>query len=155
MARKANRIAVVILRREGKVLIAQRSSELEWAPGAWHFPGGSVEEGESVTDAAVREISEELGVLISPADLKLQGVVAYDVDDGEDSDVFYFSTSVWQGEPKIMEPDRCQGLRWVNDGEIPDNSIEHAKLIGTNPLQPNYVYVYNGEVQYNIYGGAE
>lgn len=47
--------------RPRNVLAARRST----APaGRWEFPGGKAEAGESAEDALVREISEELGVLV-------------------------------------------------------------------------------------------
>lgn len=46
----------VALTRSGRVLAARRSDL-----GAWEFPGGKVEPGETPEHAAVREIAEELG----------------------------------------------------------------------------------------------
>jgi 8-oxo-dGTP diphosphatase len=57
-------VAAVIV-QEGRLLVIQRSS-LVVAPGAFCFPGGAIEPGESETDALIREIREELGVPIRP-----------------------------------------------------------------------------------------
>ncbi len=46
--------------REGKVLIVQRGKHPK--QGMWAFPGGHVELGETVRDAALRELQEETGV---------------------------------------------------------------------------------------------
>lgn len=45
------------------MLVIRRAEGIP-APGAWCFPGGAVEPGESHEDALVREIAEELGVKI-------------------------------------------------------------------------------------------
>lgn len=61
-----------------RVLVAQRSG----GPydGCWEFPGGKVEPGESELSALVREIGEELGVVVVPqafvGEVLLDGVVA-------------------------------------------------------------------------------
>lgn len=55
-------VAVAIV-RHGEVLAARRAYPPEVA-GQWELPGGKVEPGESVSDAAVREIGEELGCRI-------------------------------------------------------------------------------------------
>lgn len=57
--------AGVIFREDGKFLIAQRPLD-GLLGGLWEFPGGKLEDGETVTDALVREIREELGVEIRP-----------------------------------------------------------------------------------------
>jgi 8-oxo-dGTP diphosphatase len=47
----------------GRLLIARRTGPAELA-GKWELPGGKVEPGESIAEAAVREIAEELGLPI-------------------------------------------------------------------------------------------
>jgi ADP-ribose pyrophosphatase YjhB (NUDIX family) len=56
--------------REGKVILMRRG--FEPGQGLWTFPGGFVELGESVEEAARRETSEELGMAIEVE--KLVGV---------------------------------------------------------------------------------
>ena len=51
-------IAITI--RHGDVLLVQRSKEPQ--KGTWGYPGGSVEPGETLHDAALRELMEETGV---------------------------------------------------------------------------------------------
>ena len=55
--------AGVVKDAEGRILICRRTGELE---GLWEFPGGKMEEGESREVALVREIWEELCVMIMP-----------------------------------------------------------------------------------------
>ena len=56
---------IFILNKEGQVLCQKRSSNKERFPGVWitHF-GGHVTEGESFRINAVKEVEEELGLLI-------------------------------------------------------------------------------------------
>ncbi len=57
-------VAVAVLQRpDGQVLWCQRPPGKPYA-GYWEFPGGKVEPGESVWQALVREIQEELGLVI-------------------------------------------------------------------------------------------
>lgn len=73
---------VVVMRREGK----------NW-PGV-AFPGGHVEEGESLTDSVVREIKEETGLTIS--NVKLCGIQNW-VEDDIRYMVFIYKTDSYEG----------------------------------------------------------
>lgn len=55
---------VALVARDGRVLLVRRGKEP--APDKWGFPGGLVELGESLRDAARRELNEETGVNAEP-----------------------------------------------------------------------------------------
>ena len=54
-------IAAAIIENNGKVLIAQRAKK-DALLGKWEFPGGKVEEGETLHECLKRELFEELGI---------------------------------------------------------------------------------------------
>lgn len=56
-------VAVAFLDTQGRVLLAERPAGKSLA-GLWEFPGGKVEMGETPEAALVRELHEELGVVI-------------------------------------------------------------------------------------------
>lgn len=58
--------AAVILRGDGRVLLAQRPPGKAYA-GYWEFPGGKLEPGETPMHALVRELHEELGIEVRRA----------------------------------------------------------------------------------------
>lgn len=62
------RVAAAVMRRGDRVLLTRRP------PGGplglqWEFPGGKIEGGESVEEALVRELREELGVTVQPREV--------------------------------------------------------------------------------------
>ncbi|EEX08680.1 hydrolase, nudix family [Ruegeria lacuscaerulensis ITI-1157] len=56
--------ALAVVVHDGQVLLVQRSKDPD--AGLWGFPGGHVEWGETVLQAAARELHEETGVTASP-----------------------------------------------------------------------------------------
>jgi 8-oxo-dGTP pyrophosphatase MutT (NUDIX family) len=51
------------------VLLTRRAAGLRAHPGQWSLPGGKAEQGESPATAALRELHEELGVLVEQEDV--------------------------------------------------------------------------------------
>lgn len=52
-------VGVVLINAQGHIFAGQRA---DWSEPAWQMPQGGIDEGESVTDAAYRELREETGV---------------------------------------------------------------------------------------------
>lgn len=48
--------------------------------GKLEFPGGGIEAGEDPLTAAVREVEEEVGIIINPADAKFMGIYSNILD---------------------------------------------------------------------------
>ncbi len=55
-------VSALIENNKGEVLLVKT----HWRSDTWEFPGGNVEEGESLDDAITREVLEETGILIRP-----------------------------------------------------------------------------------------
>ena len=58
--------ACVLIDADARVLIAQRPAGKSMA-GLWEFPGGKIEAGERPEETVIREMREELGVVIKEA----------------------------------------------------------------------------------------
>ena len=58
--------ACALIDTDGRVLIAQRPAGKPMA-GLWEFPGGKVEAGERPEETLIRELKEELGIVVNEA----------------------------------------------------------------------------------------
>jgi 8-oxo-dGTP diphosphatase len=68
-------------------------------------PGGKVERGESPLEAIVREVWEETGIRVAPADLRAGGRLEYEFPFREawSQNSSVFVGELWQGEPSDSE----------------------------------------------------
>ena len=67
---KNRRVVSVALIFENKILALQRANTQKSGTGLWQLPGGKVNENESNEEAAIREISEEVGISINKIQLE-------------------------------------------------------------------------------------
>jgi 8-oxo-dGTP diphosphatase len=66
----------ILLQPDGAFLLTSRPAGKPYA-GYWEFPGGKLEAGESVEQALVRELQEELGITIGQVEPWKQEMVDY------------------------------------------------------------------------------
>lgn len=102
-----------LLVRERLVLMAKRSLQRRAYPGLWSFPGGHVEEGESLSGALERELQEEIG--LTPLEFRFLGSIV-DPNATADDPVTYhmFAVTAWRGgEPTIIDNEHTE-LRWFD-----------------------------------------
>lgn len=77
MKNKIKVVAAIIENDLGEVLCALRSPHMSM-PNLWEFPGGKLENGESLEDAIEREISEELLCKVKALDVFHDNTYEYD-----------------------------------------------------------------------------
>jgi len=92
---------VVFPMRGDNVLLAKKTRKI--GAGCWNGYGGGPNEGESLLDAAVRELHEESGLLANPADLKKIAIMDFHNTKSDGSAfvarVHFYTISIFQGEP--------------------------------------------------------
>ena len=100
---------------DGKILLMKRKTVI--FDGYWSNPGGSVEEGESVEDACVREFFEEVGMVVRI--VKKLGDYEHNVDGVLKGLFTGFIVEHVSGEAVIKEPDKCSELKWFALDDLP------------------------------------
>jgi len=112
-------VAAALIFRDGRILIAQRPIDSHLG-GLWEFPGGKREPNETFEQCLVREIHEELGVIISVDGLFEETEHAY-----ADKIVHlkFFICHLIHGDPK---PLGCEALKWVGKPELGDFKFPDA-----------------------------
>src|ERR1700722_17553137 len=86
----------IILKKDNHVLLVQRHNT-NWMSGYWNFPGGLLEENETLTTAAARETEEEVGVIVDPSDFVFSHILHVRANNKNTQDIigFYFISEKW------------------------------------------------------------
>jgi ADP-ribose pyrophosphatase YjhB (NUDIX family) len=111
--------------RDNKILLSRRY-KTGYHDGDYSLPAGHIEEKEFASEAATREILEEVGVLIEPKNLIPAHIMHRHCDNHERID-FFFSSKKWTGDLINAEPDKCDQLKWFPIEKLPKNTIPYIR----------------------------
>lgn len=108
-----------------KFLLGLRSKENKRGPGIWALPGGMLDPGEGIDECTIREVKEEtdLDVDVDPPedhrDEFMDCVVGVSHHYPREDHITVWTVAFCtEGEPKVMEPTKCQEWRWVTVEEF-------------------------------------
>jgi mutator protein MutT len=104
----AVRVLAAVIQQDGRWLLCRRPGHKRHG-GCWEFPGGKVERGETLFEAAVRELREELAVKVVSV-----GDVVFSARDPDSPFVIEFVAVAINGEPAALEHDE---IRWLDYAE--------------------------------------
>jgi 8-oxo-dGTP diphosphatase len=94
----------------------------------WAAPGGKPDLWESPPVGGAREVREETSIIVLPEDLHF---ITYTDDRfpefGRHFVTLFFYSYKFEGEPKLMEPTKCQEWKWWDLDKIPFNVMSGTK----------------------------
>lgn len=133
---KYTRVGVgVCITKNNKVLLGKRKNS--HGHGTWAFPGGHLEFGETPEQCATRELQEECDVKV--VNMR-RGPYTNDFfkKDKRHFITIYIIADYKSGEPKLLEPDKCEGWGWFEWDNLPKPlflTIKNLIKIDFNPME--------------------
>lgn len=121
-------ISIAIVQNEQKQLLISRRQQGKHLAGKWEFPGGKVEQGESLESAMLRELKEEVG--LSATQFTLFDSLNFQYDQLNLSLHFYL-IKAYEGEPVSLEG---QEIKWVSASQLIEYEFPKANLTVINKL---------------------
>ena len=114
----------VMIWKDGKVLLGKRKNA--HGAGQYAFPGGHFEYMESFEECIARELREECGVEVENIKFQLLGNIK---DFAPKHYVQVSFTADWKsGEPKVLEPEKCEGWDWYDTNDLPADIMISSRL---------------------------
>jgi len=118
-------VNVVVVNDAGEILLIQRSDN-----GNWAVPGGAIDLGESLTDAAIRETREETGI-----DCRITGIVGIYTDprhvilytsNGEARQEFSIVLTATAAGGQPATSSESSQVRWVPPEDLPGYPMDRS-----------------------------
>ena len=91
----------------------------------WCAPGGGCEAGQSLPENLAREVREETGLEVEEGALAWLGVVHRRSDTNRID--FFVRAGRFAGEPRIVEPDKCDRLEWHAPRLLPAETVPYVR----------------------------
>lgn len=119
-------IGIIIENKDGTVLIGKRAGS--HAP-KHSIPGGNLKLGETFEHAAIREVKEETDL-----DIKNPKVIAVtnNLETYREEAIHSISvvlyTKIYDGKPKVMEPEKCEAWGWYDPNDLPEPHFDASRL---------------------------
>jgi 8-oxo-dGTP pyrophosphatase MutT (NUDIX family) len=117
--------ASVVLWRGKEILVMKRAAG--FSAGGWFVPGGHLEAGERPTEACARELFEETGITLDPAELRIVDVMSYNTGGRSDAHIIIYSARCPDGaEPDINNEHLA--ARWMTPDAYIARFLDPAML---------------------------
>jgi mutator protein MutT len=126
-------VVAAVIEHDGQVLIGQRPAGDRFA-GRWEFPGGKVEAGESIAEALVRELREELNIEAEAGDELARNLV--NSNGGRTIELVFMRVRSFRGVPENLA---FGSIEWAAAQALPDyDFLEGDKLFVAEYAQGRY-----------------
>ena len=108
---------LIFVRRGDDILLLRGAPNKRTWPNLYNGIGGHVERGETIKEAALREIAEETSLTV--ANLTLHGIAAIDADDSTLGIIMFIFAA--QAETRRVHPSAEGELVWFPVNHLPPN----------------------------------
>jgi len=130
-------VAAVVI-RDGDVLLGKRKGS--HGAGEWACPGGHLDFGETVVDCAIRELAEETGLKGLSARV---GPFIEGFNEEAHFVTFFVFIDSFQGEPQLLEPDKCDRWEWFNLNQLPEPLFHPTRTFFERQNEPDLKFLLN------------
>jgi mutator protein MutT len=136
-------VGALIFNEKGELFLMKRGRKAKNEVGRWEAPGGTVDFGETLEQAIVREMQEEFGIDIEVIE-QLPATDHLIPEENQHWVPTCFISKIKAGEiPKITEKEKCEDIGWFALDDLPQPlSVVTQLVLKTFLKKPNKKYSY-------------
>jgi 8-oxo-dGTP pyrophosphatase MutT (NUDIX family) len=134
-------VAVYALVREGDQILLARRCNTGYKDGEYGVPAGHLDGGEDVYVGLARELREEIGIEVNPAELAVVHIMQRRTPDGQERFEIFLEVTQYTGTIINAEPHKCDDLRFFSLAALPDNTIDYIRAALGAIAQGEYLSV--------------
>ena len=114
-----NEVGIFIINDKREVLLEKRSANKRFSPNKWGLCAGHVDAYETLEDAALREIKEEVGLDVTPKELIPYGEREITISDSNSHITYFYYVKCNKKEDEfIIQEEELSEVKWFNIDEI-------------------------------------
>lgn len=139
---------LVMLQKNGKLLLGMKKRG--FGAGNWNGFGGKQHEGETLEEAAVRELQEECGVVVRPENLRKFAYKVFHSPKFDDVFVHTYTADIWEGEPVETEEMKPEWFEFTDipfDSMWPDDRLWVPKFLAGETFHGEFWFDADGAVE--------
>lgn len=140
--KKVQRVRIIVL-KDFKVLLLKKQNKKNYT-----FPGGVVKKHESLKEALIREVKEEIGAAVLEDQLKYLGAISKVKKGKEFSSTYFLLTDPSNYSYELIETYKFSELSWNNILKASNNLKNHDKYIVDDIILKNYHNSFNDFTQF-------
>lgn len=126
--------AGVLMDAQQRLFLGQRAPHASFASSLWEFPGGKIENNETPVEALIRELQEELNILVQPEHCH-QIYTTLHRYQSINVQLYIFQISHYEGTPKVLVH---KSLKWYPLDQTEEVEILQPDLAVIEILQQKY-----------------
>ncbi|MBS3057803.1 MAG: NUDIX hydrolase [Candidatus Diapherotrites archaeon] len=110
-------VVAVIPNKDGKILVLKRSDREIAYPGLYTFPGGKIENNDTIEETLIKEVKEEAGLVLKPGKILLKDK-AFTRPDGQTVKVFSYLCFAENPESIKIDKNDFTDFKWISLQEL-------------------------------------
>jgi isopentenyl-diphosphate Delta-isomerase len=134
-------VHVWVINSKNELLIQQRQLDRESNPGKWDISAaGHIPRGQSPTEAALRELNEEVGISITPSEIEYLGRVKHIYGRGEswinkEYQEVYLHRGSYELEQLNYQESEVSSIKWIDINKFWKWSQSHSDNLVSHPQE--------------------
>ena len=131
-------VSIFIINNKKQVLLEKRAPDKRYSPNKWGLCSGHVQSGETIDEAALREIFEEIGLQVSKDDLHILDKMIVTKRDFNSQIVRVYYAVCDENKFKIQQ-EELTAIKWFDISKVIDMVKNHDDSITLGSARLKYL----------------